>query len=396
MNPEIIKEKIAQAVNILREKNIDMWMTFIRESSTIHDPALDMIAGINLTWHSALIINKDGEAAAIVGDMEKENIARLDAYDKIFGFTKSVKEVLVDYISGKNPAQIAVNYSINSNLADGLTYGMYLTLKEYLKGTGYEDKLISSEVIIDSLKGRKSPSELELMKQAVKDALEIFDETTLFIKPGVTEKEIADFVKGQVSKRGLELSWDEDHCPAVFTGPDPSSAHAGPTDRKVEKGHMINMDFGVKCQGYCSDLQRTWYVLRDGEDKAPAEVQKGFDVIRDSIQKAADAVKPGVKGVDIDKVARDYITKNGYEEYPHGLGHQVGTVAHDGGAGFYPAWEKYGSHPFLPIEENSVLTIEPRLPVKDYGVSTIEEEIVVTKNGCRFLSNPQKEIWLIK
>jgi Xaa-Pro aminopeptidase len=137
-------------------------------------------------------------------------------------------------------------------------------------------------------------------------------------------------------------------------------------------------------------------VLRDGEDKAPADVQKGFDVIRDSIQKAADAVKPGVKGVEIDKIARDYITQNGYEEYPHGLGHQVGTVAHDGGAGFYPAWEKYGSHPFLPIEENAVLTIEPRLPVKGFGVSTIEEEIVVTKNGCKFLSNPQKEIWLIK
>jgi Xaa-Pro aminopeptidase len=396
MSSGIIKEKIAQAVNILKEKNIDMWLTFVRESSTIHDPALDMLAGINLTWHSALIINKDGEAAAIVGDMEKENILRLGAYDKILGFTKSVKEVLADYIKGKNPSKIAINYSVESNLADGLTHGMYLTLCEYLKDTGYDKNFVSSEDIIAALKGRKSASELKLMKEAIKETLIIFNELTAFIKPGKTEKDIADFVKEKVSKRGYGMAWDDDHCPAVFTGPDPSSAHAGPTDRKVEKGHLINMDFGIKYHGYCSDLQRTWYVLRDGEDKAPEDVQKGFDIIRDSIQKVADALKPGLKGVDMDKIARDYITGQGYEEYPHGLGHQVGTQVHDGGAGLYPAWEKYGNSPFMPLEENNVLTIEPRLPVKGFGVSTLEEEVVITKDGCEFLSDPQKELWLIK
>lgn len=396
MNKEIIREKIVQAKEILKEKNIDMWMTFVNESSSIHDPALDMIAGMNFTWHTALIINKDGETAAILGEMEKENIQKLEAYDNVQGYVVYIKDLLVDYIKKKNPSTIALNFSLNSNLADGLTHGLYLTLVNFLKGTGYEERFVSSEDIIAALKGRKSESELAIMKEAIKETLKIFDEVTNFIKPGKTEKDIAAFVKNLVVTRGFENAWDEDHCPSVFTGPDPASAHSGPTDRVIEKGHMINMDFGIKYNGYCSDLQRTWYVLHDNEDNAPEEVQKGFNIIRDSIQMVADNLKPGVKGVDMDKIARDNITSNGYPEYPHGLGHQVGTQVHDGGPGLYPAWEKYGRNPFLPIEENTVLTIEPRLPVKSHGISTLEEEVVVTKDGCEFLSDPQKDIWLIK
>jgi Xaa-Pro aminopeptidase len=156
------------------------------------------------------------------------------------------------------------------------------------------------------------------------------------------------------------------------------------------------MDFGIKLKGYCSDIQRTWYILNDGETKAPAEVQKGFEVIRDSIQMVADKLKPGVAGCEMDDIARNYITKNGYDEYPHGLGHQLGKTAHDGVGGLFPRWERYGDAPFLPLEEGQVYTIEPRLPVKSFGVSTIEEEVVITKDGCEFLTPPQKELILVK
>ena len=155
------------------------------------------------------------------------------------------------------------------------------------------------------------------------------------------------------------------------------------------------MDFGILYKGYCSDLQRTWYVLNDGEDKAPEPVQKGFEVIRDSIKKVADALKPGVKGVDMDSIARNYITENGYPEYAHGLGHQVGKTVHDGVAGLFPSWERYGNAPFMELEENQVFTIEPRLPVEGYGVSTLEEEVYITKSGCEFISKPQTELILI-
>lgn len=396
MPSSLIKEKINQAVKILNENNIDMWLTFISESSIKKDPVLDMIAGINFTWHSALMINKDGDTTAIVGSIETDNLKSLGLYQNLIGYVESIRVPLNEYLKKKDPQKIAINFSRSSALADGLTYGMFLNLQDYLKGSGYEDKLISSEEIISSLRGRKSPAELSIMRDAVKETLRIFDEVNNYIRPGVSELEIADFIKALAKVDGYELAWDEDHCPAVFTGPDTQGAHSGPTERKVEKGHLVNIDFGIKYNGYCSDLQRTWYVLKDDEDKAPGDVELGFSVIRDAIQKVADHIKPGVQGCEMDDIARGFITKSGYEEYPHGLGHQVGRNVHDGGGGLFPRWERYGNSPFMKVEESQVYTIEPRLKVDGYGTATIEEEVFITKDGCEFISKPQKELLLIK
>ena len=396
MDNEILKEKVNQAVGILKEKDIDMWITFVRESSNMKDPVLDMISGINFTWLTALIINKDGDTTCIVGSLEESNIREKNLYKNIVGYNESIKDLLVNYIKSKNPKQIAINFSLNSELADGLTHGMYLILNDYLKNTDFVNRLISSEEIISALKGRKTATELKIMHEAVDETLKIFDQATNFIKPGKSELEISDFIKNIVKEKGFGLAWDDDHCPAVFTGPEAGDPHSGPTKRKVEKGHMVNIDFGIQYKGYCSDLQRTWYVLKDGETEAPAEVTKGFNIIRDAIQKVADALKPGVTGLKMDTIARNFIVEQGYAEYPHGLGHQVGRAVHDGGAGLFPKWEKYGNTPLMEIEESQVFTIEPRLQVKGYGTSTLEEEVYVTKDGCKFISKPQKEIWLIK
>lgn len=393
---ELILEKIDQAVKILNEKEIDMWLTFVRETGNMKDPMLDMIVGTHATWQSAFIITKSGETHAIIGSLEFENMKSTATYKNIHPYLKSIKEKLLEVIGKINPNKIAVNYSRNSILADGLTHGMYLELMDHFKNTPYSDKLVSSEEIIATLRGRKSPKELSLMKEAIKETLKIFEQVTEFIRPGVSEKQIADFVLELVNKKGYGLAWDKEQCPAVFSGPGTAGAHAKPTQRKVQHGHVINMDFGLNINGYCSDLQRTWYVLRPGENKAPFEVQKGFDVIKESIQLAAAELKPGKLGWEIDLVARDNILKHGYEEYPHGLGHQLGRFAHDGGALLGPRWERYGNLPYLPIEEGQVFTLEPRLTIEDYGIATIEEEVVVTKNGCEFLSEPQKEIYLIR
>jgi Xaa-Pro aminopeptidase len=396
MNKDIIKEKIIQAIEILSEKNIDMWLTFVRETKVSKDPMIDMIVGEHSTWQSAFIINKDGDTAAIVGSIEEENIKKSDIYKYVVGYVQSVKEPLLKYLELKRPKNIALNYSKNSVLADGLTYGMYQLLTEYLKETPYSENLISSEEIISALRGRKSQTEISIMKEAINETLKIFNEVTEFIKPGKTELDVANFVNSKLKERNFQPAWDAETCPAVFTGPNPSSAHSGPTDRVIEKGHVVSMDFGIKYKGYCSDLQRCWYVLKDNESKAPAPVQKGFEVIRDAIQKVADAIEPGVMGVEMDDIARNYIVKSGYPEYPHGLGHQVGREVHDGGAGLFPRWERYGQTPFMRLEAGQIFTIEPRLPVEGYGVVTIEEEVLITENGCEFLSTPQKELMLIR
>ncbi|RKY46573.1 MAG: aminopeptidase P family protein, partial [Candidatus Neomarinimicrobiota bacterium] len=92
---------------------------------------------------------------------------------------------------------------------------------------------------------------------------------------------------------------------------------------------------------------------------------------------------------------RKILKDNGYEEFPHALGHGVGRFAHDGTALLGPAWEKYGKRPFKKLEPGAVFTIEPRLKVEGKGTVTIEEMVVVTENGADWLSHPQKKIWLI-
>lgn len=396
MPQDLTLEKIAQAIELINEKDIDLWLIFTRESAVMRDPSLSMLLDVNCTWQSAFIINRNGDTTAIIGSLDLGSMQTQSAFKNLIPYIKSIKDPLVDYLNKHNPKNIALNYSINSNLADGLTHGMFLSLLKLLEGTSFVERFISSEDIIASLRGRKSKTELNLMKRAADEALKIFDAVTKFIAPGVTEKEIAGFMIKLVKERGLELAWDPDHCPAVFTGPNAAGAHTGPTDRVVEKGHLVNIDFGVKYNGYCSDLQRTWYILRDDEYTPPEEVRKGFEVLKKSMRLAAEAIRPGLMGCEIDDIARSYIVNNGYEEYQHGLGHQVGKVVHDGGGGLFPRWERYGNTPFMPIEPDQVYTIEPRLTIKDHGIATMEEEIVVTNDGCYYLSTPQENLILIK
>ncbi|MGE5365381.1 MAG: M24 family metallopeptidase [Bacteroidota bacterium] len=395
MSKEMVLEKIEQSVKILKEKNIDMWLIFTRESSNMKDPSMDMVVGTNCTWQSAYIISKTGDTIALLGSLDVANMKMQGTFKQVTGYLKSIKEPLLSVLNKYKPNKIAINYSRDSNLADGLTHGMYLELMDHLSGTEYASRLISSEEIISALRGRKSNSEIAIMKKAIAETLRIFDDVTGFIKPGVSEKEVASFIKGLVKERGFGLAWEADHCPSVFSGPDTAGAHAGPTDRIVEPGHVLNIDFGISVDGYCSDLQRTWYIRRNGETAAPEEVLRGFNTIKESIRLAADALKPGCQGCDIDDIARKYIVQKGYEEYPHALGHQIGRMAHDGGGLLAPRWERYGDLPFKRIEEGQVYTIEPRLPVKNYGIATIEEEVIVTKDGCEFISSPQDEIILI-
>ncbi len=392
----LIQEKVNQAKAILKEFDIDCWITFVRESQINGDPTLAFLVEADVTWHSAFIITSSGKTHAIVGLYDQATIQELQAYDEVDAFVEGIKPKLQTFLKNLDPRHIAVNYSVGSEICDGLTHGMYLTLLDYLKEIGMEDRLISAEKVISALRQRKTPTELSYMKEAITITLEIFDTVAGFIKPGKTEREIADFMKKEVRKRGLELAWEETVCPAVFSGPVESEAHYAPTERKVKKGHVLNMDFGVKINGYCSDLQRTFYILNDGETSAPPEVMKGFETIVQSIEDAKQAIRPGILGKDIDAVARSVVTNAGFEEFPHALGHQVGRFSHDGTALLGPAWEKYAQKPFHTLEENMVFTIEPRLTIENRGVATIEEMVVITEDGADWLSIPQKQLILVK
>jgi len=392
----LIKEKTEQAVKILQEFGIDCWLSFTRESEICGDPTLVFLAPGHVTWHSAFIISATGRKRAIVGLYDQKAIEDIGAYEAVDGFVTGIKEPLLNYLKELQPKQIAINYSKTSEICDGLTHGMYLTLYEILKEAGMEDRLVSAEKIVSALRERKSPVELQAIRKAVAITEEIFEAVRYFLAPGKTEKEIAQFMLEEVRRRGLTTAWGESTCPAVFTGPDTAQAHYSPTDRQVERGHILNMDFGVKVDDYCSDMQRTFYVLQENENQVPPGVLQGFETIVQAIEEARKAMKPGVLGVEIDTIARLIVTEAGYEEFPHALGHQVGRFAHDGTALLGPRWEKYADKPFRPLEAGMVFTLEPRLTVPGRGVVTIEEMVVVTENGAEFLGRPQKELLLIR
>ena len=393
----LIQEKVNQAIEILKEQQTDMWLTFVRETSGVRDPALDLLIGTNdLTWTSALILTRKGEKIAIIGNLEKDALQRLDVFNEILGYDKSVRDLLRETITRLNPDRIAVNTSRNNVHADGLTHAMYEILREYLADTPYADRLVSAEPVISALRGRKTPAEQARVHRAVEITDEIFQKTFDFIKVGMTEIQIGEYMQKLANDYGVGLAWPAENCPAVNSGPNSPVGHNGPTEIKVERGHLLHFDFGVKYEEYCSDIQRVAYVLRDGETEAPVDVQRGFITIRTAIENSRQAMKAGVTGNSIDVIARGIVTDSGYPDYPYALGHQLGRVAHDGGALLGPLWEKYGDSPNQKLELGQIYTIEPGLPVPNYGYLGLEEDVVITENGAEYFTEPQREIILIK
>lgn len=388
----IIQEKVQQAVEILREKKLDAWLTFVRETSAGGDPILPLIYGQDLTWNSALIITATGESVAIVGRYEAESAIRLNAYTRVIPYDQSIQPDLLRILFELEPEQIAVNYSVNDVHADGLTYGMYQLLIKYLSNTSLIDRLVSAEGLIAAIRGRKTTSEVQRIQAAVRTTQLIFNNTFTYMHPGMTEIQVAEFMHAQLKNYGVGPAWDLAHCPAVNTGPNSPVGHSGPTNLQIEPGHLVHFDFGVKQDGYCSDIQRVVYFLKPGENHPPEPVRRGFDTIFTAIQQAFSAIRPGVRGKDIDAIARGVVTRAGYPEYLYATGHQLGRTAHDGAGILGPLWERYGDTPNYTIEPGHVYTIEPGLAIPGYGYLGLEEDILVTKDGAVFLGDPQTDI----
>ncbi|MBI4881186.1 MAG: aminopeptidase P family protein [Planctomycetes bacterium] len=391
----LVKEKVEQAVSILKELDVDCWLTFTRESQINGDPSLAFLLDGDVTWHTALIVTSSGDTRAIAGRYDVKAIEDVGAYRQVVGYVEGIREPLLAAIREIDPKTIAVNFSQDSEICDGLTHGMYLALHGLLAEIGCAERLVSAERVVSALRQRKTAAEIQAIRRAVRAAEVIFDEAAGFIRPGVTEQEIARFMQDAAKKAGHDLAWEARACPSVFTGPETAGAHYAPTGRAVERGHIVNMDFGVKALGYCSDLQRTYYVLEEGEASAPAEVWKGFDAVVEAIDRARRALKPGALGHEVDAVARRHVVESGFEEFPHALGHQVGRFSHDGTALLGPPWEKYARKPFQPIEAGMVFTLEPRVTVPGRGIATIEEMVLVKQGGSEYLSTPQVELVLI-
>ncbi len=395
MTSSITHEKAQQANGILHKAGVDAWLTFVRETSAQADPVLPLIFGPEtLTWQSALMFTARGQRIAIVGRYEADAVRGKGLYDMVIPYDEAIRPALLEVLTQLDPAQIAINTSTDDVYADGLTHGMHQLLQGYLAGTPYADRLISAEGIIAALRSRKTPAEVAAIRAAVATTVRIYEAAFNFIRPGVTERQVGDFMHRQMAELGVAAAWDDDGCPAVNSGPDSAVGHGAPGDIVLAPGHIVHMDFGVRQDAYCSDIQRVVYLLRSGEAAPPEPVRRGFATVRAAVEAAVATMRPGVTGLEVDAAARGVVTGAGYPEYKYATGHGLGRNAHDGGPLLGPLWERYGDTPKRLLEAGHVYTVEPGLAVPGYGYIGLEEDVLVTEDGAAYLGEPQRELWV--
>src|SRR5262249_6399484 len=158
--------------------------------------------------------------------------------------------------------------------------------------------------------------------------------------------------------------------------------HTYPSDAvRVEPGHLVHVDLGVRLDGYCSDLQRMWYVPRPGETGPPDDVRRAVGTVVPAIDAAGAGPRPRVEGVEVDAAARRVVAEAGYPEFKHGVGHGLGRAVHDGGTLLGPRWPCYGRNTEGVVEAGNVFTLELGVPTGS-GLVGLEEDVLVTAAGC--------------
>lgn len=387
----IVKEKVAQAKGILAELEIDLWLTLARESESVPDPAADLISDKSVCWLTAFFITPAGDNTVMVGAADAPDYERSALYPEVITYREDVGACMRGILKQIDPRQIAINYSKSSYTADGLSHGLYLTLQEYLQGTPYGDRLVSAEKVIALLRGRKTPLEIDRLRKAAEMAARAWEVALPQIETGMTEIQIAGELENAILAQGVTPSFET----IVNAGSKTAPGHGSPTEAVLEAGDLLHVDFGVRYEGYCSDIQRLAYFKRDVETGPPQALVDAFACIRHIVDEAGKQYRSGAQGYEIDALARQILTDAGYPEYDHALGHQIGQSVHDGGAMVGPPWKRYGDMVRMPLEANNTFTVELGVTLDEIGHVSLEEDLVVTPAGGEYLSPRQMELTVI-
>lgn len=281
------------------------------------------------------------------------------------------KGKLMDYAKRFNCKVLAVE-------ADRLTVTQLKNLRKALHGIKLTT--VSTDKIIDSFRAVKNEAEIENICKAQRIAEAAFDHILGFIKVGATEKEVALELDHYMLSHGADgLSFET----IAISGANTSKPHGVPTDKKIEHGDFVTMDYGAVVNGYHSDMTRTVAV-----GAASDEQKKIYKIVFEAQLAVLRVLKNGVKCSDADKAARDVITEAGYGEYfRHSTGHGVGIEIHE--------------KPFISpkstatLRSGNVVTDEPGIYIPGKFGVRIEDMALITENGCKNLTKAPKELIII-
>lgn len=258
---------------------------------------------------------------------------------------------------------------------DYVTYSSYL---QYQEKMGSALKPVSG--LIEKIRMFKTPEEVGILKAAAKIADDAFEHICGFIKAGQTELEISNELEFFMRKQGATSSSFDT---IVASGLRSALPHGVATDKIVEQGDMITLDYGALYNGYISDITRTVAV---GE---PSEKMKEiYQIVLDAQMLGVEKIGPGMTGIEADAIARDYIKSKGYgEAFGHSTGHGIGLEVHEGpGLSFKSQ---------TVLEPGMAVTVEPGIYLPGIGGVRIEDDILITESGNVRLTNSTKELRIL-
>ena len=255
---------------------------------------------------------------------------------------------------------------------DHVSYSQYENYKKVL-----EAELVPISGIMEELRLIKSKDELELMKKAAEIADDAFEHIQSFIKPGVKEIDISNELEFFMRKQGAASSSFDIIVASGFRAALP---HGVATEKEIESGELVTMDYGALYQGYCSDITRTVAVGEIND-----ELKNIYDIVLEAQIRGVEGIRPGISGKEADALTRDYIKEKGYGDYfCHSTGHGLGMEVHEGPSLSFRSDKK--------LKTGMVVTVEPGIYVPQVGGCRIEDDVIVTEAGNERLTFSSKEL----
>lgn len=286
--------------------------------------------------------------------------------EKGVGYAKTYAKVLAEW--GLSPIGVEGGH---------VTVSGFQALEKELKEVECEAELKPFDRIVEPLRTIKDEGEIQTIQHACQLVDDGFEYLLTILKPGITERDVARELEYYLSKQGSEKAAFDT---IVASGTRSSMPHGVATDKALEVGDFITFDFGATLDGYHSDITRT--VVLGPASERQREV---YDVVLRAQLAALEAIKPGMDGKEVDKIARDIIDGAGFaDNFGHGLGHGLGRDVHDYGS-FSPTQE-------FKLEAGQVMTVEPGIYIEGWGGCRIEDDVVITEGGCERLTHARKEL----